>query len=130
MSHVPLRPCLLALTITLSIAGYPLSAVAASVTIEQGTARAYALPAAPMGVTLSRIARDSNLTLSISPALLQGKTSAPVHGMFTPQQAAERALVGSGLGLSVTDSGALSVYPLVETGALNLGATTVSAHQI
>ena len=129
MSYAPLRPCLLALTITLSIAGYPLSAVAASVTTEQGIARAYDLPAAPMGVTLSRIARDSNLTLSISPALLQGKPSAPVHGMFTPQQAAERALVGSGLGLSVTDNGALSVYPLVETGALNLGATTVSAHQ-
>jgi len=129
MSYAPLRPCLLALTITLSIAGHPRSAVAQSLANEQNAFQAYDLPAAPLGVTLSRIARDNNLTLSIPANLLQGKTSAPVHGRYTPQQAAERALAGTGLGLNVTENGALSVYPLVETGALNLGATTVSAHQ-
>ncbi len=125
MSYAPLRPCLLALTITLSIA-CPLGAVAGPQANEQSALRAFDLPAAPLGVTLSRIARDSQLTLSVAPALLQGKTSAPVRGMFTPQQAAERALAGSGLGLNVTQSGALSVYPLAATGTLNLGATTVS----
>ena len=125
MSYAPLRPCLLALTITLSIA-CPLGAVAGPLANEQSALRAFDLPAAPLGVTLSRIARDSQLTLSVAPALLQGKTSAPVRGMFTPQQAAERALAGSGLGLNVTQSGALSVYPLAATGTLNLGATTVS----
>ena len=126
MPYAPLRPCLLALTITLSIAGLP-NAVAEALHSEQSAVRFFDLPSAPLGVTLSRIARDSNLTLSVAPALLQGKNSAPVNGMFTPQQAAERALAGSGLGLSVTDSGALSVYPQAEAGALNLGATNVSA---
>ena len=127
MPYAPLRPCLLALTITLSLAGHPLSAVAEALHSEQNATRFFDLPAAPLGVTLSRIARDSNLTLSVAPALLQGKTSAPVNGMYTPHQAAERALAGSGLGLSITDSGALSVYPQAG-GALNLGATNVSAH--
>ena len=126
MPYAPLRPCLLALTITLSIAGLP-NAVAEALHSEQSAVRFFDLPSAPLGVTLSRIARDSNLTLSVAPALLQGKNSAPVNGMFTPQQAAERALAGSALGLSVTDSGALSVYPQAEAGALNLGATNVSA---
>lgn len=126
MSYAPLRPCLLALTITLSIAGHPLTAVAEALSHEQSAVRTFDLPAAPLGVTLSQIARDSHLTLSVAPALLHGKTSAPVRGRFTPQQAAERALAGSGLGLNVTDSGALSVYPLADAGALNLGATTVS----
>ena len=127
MPYAPLRPCLLALTITLCLAGHPLTAVAEAMHHEQSTTRFFDLPAAPLGVTLSRIARDSDLTLSVAPALLQGKKSAPVNGMYTPQQAAEHALVGSGLGLSVTDSGALSVYPQAEAGALNLGATNVSA---
>ena len=127
MPYALLRPCLLALAITLSIAGHPLTAVAEPLLNQQSAARPFDLPAAPLGQTLSRIARDSQLTLSVSPALLQGKTSAPVKGTYTPQQAAERALVGSGLGLSVTGSGALSVYPLAEAGTLNLGATTVSA---
>ncbi|KMM80840.1 TonB-dependent siderophore receptor [Pseudomonas deceptionensis] len=127
MPYAPLKPCLLALTITLGIAGHLPSAVAEAMHADQGAVRFFDLPPAPLGVTLSRIARDSNLTLSVAPALLQGKTSAAVNGMYTPQQAAERALVGCGLGLSVTDSGALSVYPQAEAGALNLGATTVSA---
>ena len=126
MPYAPLRPCLLALTITLSIAGLP-TAVAEAMHSEQSAVRFFDLPSAPLGVTLSRIARDSNLTLSVAPALLQGKSSAPVNGVYTPQQAAERALAGSGLALNVTDSGALSVYPQAEAGALNLGATTVSA---
>ncbi|MBP3864363.1 MAG: STN domain-containing protein, partial [Pseudomonas sp.] len=121
MPYAHPKTCLLALAITLSIGGYPLSAVAETLSGEQNATRFFDLPAAPLGVTLSRIARDSNLTLSVAPALLQGKTSAPVNGMYTPQQAAEHALAGSGLGLSVTDSGALSVYPQSGAGALNLG---------
>ncbi|PAA32365.1 TonB-dependent siderophore receptor [Pseudomonas fragi] len=127
MPYAHPKTCLLALAITLSIGGYPLSAVAETLSGEQNATRFFDLPAAPLGVTLSRIARDSNLTLSVAPALLQGKTSAPVNGMYTPQQAAERALAGSGLGLGVTGSGALSVYPNAGDGVLNLGATNVSA---
>ena len=127
MPYAQPKTCLLALAITLSIACHPQGARAEVMPGEQSATRFFDLPAAPLGVTLSRIARDSNLTLSVAPALLQGKTSAPVNGMYTPQQAAERALAGSGLGLSVTDSGALSVYPHAEAGALNLGATNVSA---
>ena len=127
MPYAHPKTCLLALAITLSIAGYAPSAMAEAMPGEQTAVRFFDLPAAPLGVTLSRIARDSNLTLSVAPALLQGKTSAAVNGMYTPQQAAEHALAGSGLGLSVTDSGALSVYPQAGAGALNLGATNVSA---
>ena len=84
MPYAHPKTCLLALAITLSIGGYPLSAVAETLSGEQNASRFFDLPAAPLGVTLSRIARDSNLTLSVAPALLQGKTSAPVNGMYTP----------------------------------------------
>ena len=102
MPYAHPKTCLLALAITLSIACHPQGARAEVMAGEQSATRFFDLPAAPLGVTLSRIARDSNLTLSVAPALLQGKTSAAVNGMYTPQQAAEHALAGSGLGLSVS----------------------------
>ena len=115
------KTCLLALAITLSIGGYPLSAVAETLSGEQNATRFFDLPAAPLGVTLSRIARDSNLTLSVAPALLQGKTSAPVNGMYTPQQAAERALAGSGLGLLSVQAFAASCRARVSVARSPLG---------
>lgn len=60
---------------------------------------------------LTDLARQSRLTLVVSPALLAGKRAPAVTGRFTPQQAMERLLAGSGLAGRI-EAGALTVRPL------------------
>ncbi|WP_147282949.1 TonB-dependent siderophore receptor [Pseudorhodoferax soli] len=55
------------------------------------------------------IARSSGVSFSALPSLLQGRTSSAVAGRFTPEEAARRALAGTGLELVVTANGTLSV---------------------
>lgn len=74
--------------------------------------RSWNLPAAPLADTLARIARDGGRRLSADPALIAGKTAAPVHGSFTSADAARHALSGTGLELILTDSGTLSLRPV------------------
>lgn len=69
------------------------------------------LPAGPLGDTLARIAREGGRRISADPALLAGKQAAPVVGALSAEQAAQRALAGSGLQLAVTTSGTLTVVP-------------------
>lgn len=119
MPFTSLRPNLLALAITL---GSSLSPYA----LAEG-AHHFDIPAAPLGETLSRIARDTGHVLSVSPELLRDKQAPAIRGEMTEQQAVEQALQGSGLRLGVTPGGTWNLYPAAESGALELGATTVGA---
>lgn len=65
----------------------------------------------PLSQALAELARQARLTLVASPALLAGKTAPAVSGRFTPQQALDRLLAGSGLAGRI-DAGALTVRPL------------------
>lgn len=58
---------------------------------------AIAIPAQPMGQALNELARQANLRLSFSPALVAGKTAPALSGSITARQALDRLLVGSGL---------------------------------
>jgi len=80
-------------------------------------ARDYTLPAAPLATTLNRIAVDAALTLSVDPALVQGKQSNPVRGKFEPEAALREALRGTGLGLSRTAAGTFTLQRLPPQGA-------------
>ena len=91
-----LRPSLLALAIALSAPFASTSLVAAE---QSSTARSYNLPAGPLATTLNQIAGQAGITLAIDSALLAGKTSAPVEGMFEATTALREALRGSGLQL-------------------------------
>jgi iron complex outermembrane receptor protein len=112
-----IRPCLLTLAITLAVF---------EPAVAQDTTQFFDLPAASLGDTLSRLSRESGRTLSVTPSLLQGRRAGAVHGQLTPEQAVQQALVGSGLGLIVTENGTWSLYPLPAGGALNLSPTTVT----
>lgn len=92
-----LRPRLLAIAIALSAAA-PLPHAFASDQTSQAT-RDYDLPAAPMATTLTRIAADAGLVLSIDPVLVRERNAAPVRGRFDAQSALREALRGSGLEL-------------------------------
>ncbi|MGA6107648.1 TonB-dependent siderophore receptor [Pseudomonas solani] len=100
------RPSLLAAAIVLS----SLSAHAVAETQQ------YTLPAAPMASTLSRIASEAGIVLSIDPSLTSGKTSQPVQGEYNAEGALRAALSGSGLQLVKSPAGTFSLEPLAETG--------------
>lgn len=117
MSALPLlRPTTLALALSLATA-LPLHAQTALPT--------YAVDAGPLGSTLNRIAAESGRTLSIDPALVQGRQAPAVHGQMRVEDALNQALQGSGLELGVTASGALTVHPASRSGARRIGTLTV-----
>jgi outer membrane receptor for ferric coprogen and ferric-rhodotorulic acid len=126
MSRLTLRPGLLAVAVALSIGGQPLPSFAEETAPSaRSITRSYDIPAGPLGETLARISRESGRTLSADPALLQGRNAPAVRGDYSPEQAAQLALAGSGLRLLVTVSGTLSVQPGNDSGALELGTLSV-----
>lgn len=125
------RPLHCAIAVSLALASLTAaaqSAAPAPTTAEAAAQRAWDLPAAPLADTLARIARNSGQRLSADPALVAGKTAAPVRGRYSPTDAARQALAGTGLELIVTESGTLSVRPApVRKGDATLAAVTVTA---
>lgn len=89
-------------------------------------ADSYALPSAPLASTLSKIASDAGITLSIDPALTAGKTAQPVQGDLSPLAALDRALQGSGLQLVQNGNGSYSLAPASADG-VTLPSTDVNA---
>ena len=93
------------------------------------TARTYNLPAGSLSTTLNQIASQSGITLAIDPALVAGKSSAPVSGTFEGSTALREALRGTGLQLQQSGGGAYALVPVVE-GALTLGDVNVNASAV
>ena len=118
MAPQMIRPSLLTLAMALAVIGQP--------AVAQDNIHAFDLPAAALGDSLTRLSRESGRTLSVNPALLQGRRAAAVHGQFTAEQAVQQALAGSGLGLIITENGTWSLYLLPDGGALNLGPTNIT----
>lgn len=118
-----LRPSLLTLAIAL---GAPLASTALIAAEQNTTSRSYNLPAGPLAAILNQIASQASLTLAMDPALLAGKTSAPVQGTFEPTTALREALRGTGLQLVPGSAGSYTLIAITQ-GAVALEATTISA---
>ncbi len=121
-----LRPGLLAAAIALSA---PLASPSLMAAEQATTARTYNLPAGSLSTTLNQIASQSGITLAIDPALVAGKSSAPVSGTFEGTTALREALRGTGLQLQQSGGGAYALVPVVE-GALTLGDVNVNASAV
>lgn len=121
-----LRPGLLAAAIALSA---PLASPSLMAAEQATTARTYNLPAGSLSTTLNQIASQSGITLAIDPALVAGKSSAPVSGTFEGSTALREALRGTGLQLQQSGGGAYALVPVVE-GALTLGDVNVNASAV
>ena len=121
-----LRPGLLAAAIALSA---PLVSPSLMAAEQATTARTYNLPAGSLSTTLNQIASQSGITLAIDPALVAGKSSAPVSGTFEGTTALREALRGTGLQLQQSGGGAYALVPVVE-GALTLGDVNVNASAV
>ncbi|MFP3518621.1 TonB-dependent siderophore receptor [Pseudomonas sp. SIMBA_077] len=117
-----LRPRLLAVAIAFCA---PLTSTSLVAAEQSTTSRSYNLGAGPLAATLNQIASQANLTLAMDPALLAGKTSAPVQGTFEATTALREALRGTGLQL-VPGSGGSYTLIAIPQGVVALEATTIS----
>ncbi|VGO07608.1 TonB-dependent siderophore receptor [plant metagenome] len=122
--HSPLAPgvAILATTIAAALSLSPTSVHAqASPAVRQ-----YDLPAGPLAVTLTQIARLSDAYISYPPDLVAGKDAPAITGLLTLEEAARRALAGNGLALAVAGDGTLTLRRLPDQGA----ATTLAPVQV
>lgn len=87
----------------------------------------YRLPAAPLASTLTQIASQAGIVLSIDPSLTANKQSAPVAGDYDAVDALQQALQGSGLQLQQSSSGSYSLT-LAPQAAVALPDVTVTAN--
>lgn len=126
MPSFHLRPTALCAAVCLALTVEPALAQPAAAPAAFAAIHDYQLPAAPLGQTLRSIARQSGRTIVADPALVDGKTALAISGRYTAEAAAQRALIGSGLELSITASGALTVRVAVKTD----GATVLSALRV
>ena len=88
----------LALAIHLALLALPAVAVAQSAPPQAVEAvRQYNLPAGALSTSLSRFAGQAGIALSVNASLTDGKRAPALSGSFTPAQALQRLLAGSGL---------------------------------
>lgn len=117
-----LRPSLMALAIVLAA---PLASPVLQAA-EQSALRAYDLPSAPLASTLTRIASQAGIALALDPALVDGRSSAPVNGQYDALGALQAALRGTGLQLQQSSVGSYSLVAAPD-GTLALPETAINA---
>src|SRR3989338_858869 len=86
-------------------------------------ADSYQLPAAPLASTLTQIASQAGIVLSIDPALTANKQSAPVAGDYDALEALHQALQGSGLQLQQNSAGSYNLAPVPQAAVALPDAT-------
>lgn len=130
MKSISLRPALLAAAVSLVVAGQPVMAqsTAPATSAAVSAVHSFNVPAGPLENSLSQIARQSGVTIAADSSLVRGKQAGAVSGSFSAAEAVTRALSGTGLTLSTTSRGALSVQPA--TGAAILPSVNISASNI
>ncbi|SDH87711.1 iron complex outermembrane recepter protein [Pseudomonas flavescens] len=122
-SRTPFRPSML--VAAMALASLPMFSQAQS---AESAVRTYQLPAAPLASSLSQIAGQAGVVLSIEPSLTAGKTAQPVQGQFDTASALRQALSGTGLMLVPGTAGTYSVQPVTDSAALALPETSISAN--
>ncbi|WP_097306297.1 TonB-dependent siderophore receptor [Pseudomonas chlororaphis] len=85
----------------------------------------YNIPGGALSDVLNRFAREAGITLSMTPAQLQGRQSAGLKGEYSTDQALGQLLNGSGLEALNQDGSSYVLRALPETGALSLPTTDI-----
>ncbi|MGN7743455.1 TonB-dependent siderophore receptor [Pseudomonas sp. 22526] len=85
----------------------------------------YNIPGGALSDVLNRFAREAGITLSMTPAQLQGRQSSGLKGEYSTDQALGQLLNGSGLEAVSQDGSSYVLRALPETGALSLPTTDI-----
>lgn len=119
---LPLKP--LVLTVMMAVCGGLISyqPAQAQTPASQDAARQYNVPAAPLAVALNQIARQAGIALTVNAELVGNATSSAVAGTYTPRQALQVALQGTGLMLVTTAIGSYSLQRIPESEKSALSA--------
>ena len=105
------RTAVLATAALLALAQTAMAQSSAPAATAAEAVHRFDLAAGPLGQTLVAIGQQSGRTISADPALVAGRQAPAVRGSFTPEQAAQAALAGSGLALTRNANGVMSVRP-------------------
>lgn len=123
-----LRPTVLAAALALVCAAPAVLAQTATATASAAAeARSFDIPAQPLGATLARIATEGGQTISIDAAQVKGLSAPAVQGRYTALQAAQAALVGSGLQLLQSAGGLWTLHTSQATAPLSASAVAPAA---
>ncbi len=76
---------------------------------QAGRTIPFDIPAQPLSQALTAFGRQSGLQIAVDSAAVAGKTSAPVSGSMTAEQALRQLLSGSGLNFQFTSATAVTV---------------------
>ena len=114
-----LKPCTLALAISLPIAGY---VQAQEIDVN--------IPAQPLGAALQEFGRQTNLQVLYSPTDVQDKSSNRVKGKLAPTRAIAALLQNTGISYGLQGTTITITARASESSTLELGATQVSANQL
>ncbi|AZD26914.1 TonB-dependent siderophore receptor [Pseudomonas chlororaphis] len=112
------------LSSALGVAALPGLAQAAE-TGAASLSHSYNIPGGALSDVLNRFAREAGITLSMTPAQLQGRQSAGLKGEYSTDQALGQLLNGSGLEALSQDGSSYVLRALPETGALSLPTTDI-----
>lgn len=102
-----------------------ISSLDAAVAQPAANAVAYNIPAQPLTAALTAVAQRSGLRLAYSAALSAGRFAPALQGSFTPVQAIERLLAGTGLTYRFTNANTVTIEgpgATTATGAMPAGA--------
>jgi len=98
--------------------------------LDSVASQSYNIQPGPLGATLSAFAVQAGIALSFEPSLTQGLNSPGLSGQFTPREAFNRLLAGSGLDLVPRDDGSFTLQKSVGDGELALAQTTINAAEV
>lgn len=131
MYHPALRPAPLAFAIAVAFAAAPTFAQTANTVASAAPATAEAtlpfkLSARPLADALADWALQTRTQLIVAPGLVRGRTAPAVDGLFTPREALQRLLAGSGLAVR-TEGNAVVITEAAAAPVGILPAVTATA---
>ncbi|MFY1030225.1 TonB-dependent siderophore receptor [Pseudomonas asiatica] len=93
---------------------------------DEPARRSYQVPAASLGAALTQFADQAGVSLSLDPALVNGRQSNGLSGSYSVDEGFTQLLRGSGLQLLPVGEGAFTLMPARQAnGALEIAPTSI-----
>jgi len=127
MPHCPSTPRPLFLAIALSLGTLAQAVMPSAVVASETQRQAFDIPAGPLARQLTQLAAQTGLLLAADAELTRDRQSQAVRGSYSPEEALDLMLAGSGL-MAERKDGRYQLVPVPAPqagGAVELGATAI-----